>query len=307
MTTNRYISLNRFVFGSIILLVTALLPILAQGQDKRDPDRGFVAGGSYALSNIETINTTNGNLVLNIPLATLPAGRGPGYTFALRYDSKIWDNKGTHTTDGQKDESGEDVYFSLDEVSASEKGGWHYSSFYRLEVLDRLALEPIPTCGTPSDDYQKSYYKYKVKMNFPDGSVHEFRPLGQSEFFPDGYFAVDPNGRTYTGDGNNCTSDSQGTTSGMTYYSTDGSFLRLVVDYVSGNNGSASAYNPWTLYFPDGSKATNNSTYGQKQYDRNGNWGNVAEDSFGRGMMMEIDSEDSTKHYVKQKGVNGEW
>ena len=126
------------------------------GQEKRDPDRGFIAGGSYALSDIETINTTNGNLMLNIPLASLPAGRGPAYTFALRYNSKLWDSKGTRNTDGVHPETGEPYYFNLEEPTPSDKGGWAYSSFYSLEVIHRYDLEPIPeSCETPGPDYAK--------------------------------------------------------------------------------------------------------------------------------------------------------
>lgn len=306
MAISKYVSLIRFPVRSIILLTSALLPLAAQAQDVRQPDRGFVASGSYALSDIETINTTNGNLMLNIPLATFPKGVGPAYQFALRYDSKLWDNQGTWTTDGVLNEVGEPVWFNLDELSQSPKGGWSYSPFFQLEVINRLQVEPVPGCGTASDDYQKSYYKWKVKMNFPDGSVHEFRPLGQNEYYADGYFAIDANANTYSGNGLNCTQATPHSWD-VTYYTTDGSFLRLVVHHVNGNDGTMSAYNPWTLYFPDGSKAVNNSTEGRRLYDRNGNYVSPDGDQFGRGFTFETDEVDPTKQYVKQKGFDGEW
>src|SRR4051794_18766237 len=56
------------------------------------PQRGFEPGGSYSLSNIESVNTTNGNLMLNIPLGGLPAGRGGlSAGINLLYNSKMFD------------------------------------------------------------------------------------------------------------------------------------------------------------------------------------------------------------------------
>lgn len=59
------------------------------------PDRGFQPSGSYAFTDIETINTTNGDLTLRVPVGSLPPGRGgnPGFTLQLLYNSKIWDSK----------------------------------------------------------------------------------------------------------------------------------------------------------------------------------------------------------------------
>jgi RHS repeat-associated protein len=300
-----------------VLLAFLLCFGWASGQEKRDPDRGFVAGGSYALSDIETINTTNGNLMLNIPLASLPAGRGPGYTLALRYNSKLWNSQGTRQTDVVNPETNEPEYFNLETLTASDAGGWSYSGFYQLEVMNRRDLEPIDTCSVYSADYEKSAYLWKLKMRFPDGSVHEFRPSGQNSYYDDGYFKVDPNGRTYSASSTNCTTSTQTTTSGMTYYSTDGSFMRLVVDYVAGNDGPLSAGNPWTLYMPDGGKVvrpsgSSNPGYAQRIYDRNGNYislgtaNGIVEDQFGRSITIENDPADSSKQYVKRKGVAGE-
>jgi RHS repeat-associated protein len=302
------------------ILICVIYTSIAVAQAKRDPDRGFVAGASYALSDIETINTTNGNLMLNIPLASLPAGRGPGFTFALRYNSKLWDSKGTRQTDGVHPETGEPYYFNLEEPTPSDKGGWTYSSFYSLEVIHRYDLEPIPeSCETSGPDYAKPAYAWKVRLRTPDGSVHEFRPAGQLDIYFDGYFNVDPNGRTYSHNSSLCATSTQTTTSGMTYYSSDGSFLRLVIDHVSGNNGSSSVSNPWTLYFPDGGKVVRplngSQSYFERVYDRNGNYISlgssgtsnvIAEDQFGRTVRFEHDPNDSTKDYIKRDGVGGE-
>ena len=60
---------------SLMLPVVALLWAPAFAQEK-NPQRGFQPGNSYNFSEIETINTTNGNLLLNFLLGSMPAGRG---------------------------------------------------------------------------------------------------------------------------------------------------------------------------------------------------------------------------------------
>jgi hypothetical protein len=57
---------------SICLLVTSV-----QSQSSEvDPKRGSAQGASFSLSDIENINLTNGNLMLNMPLVSLPTSRG---------------------------------------------------------------------------------------------------------------------------------------------------------------------------------------------------------------------------------------
>ena len=77
------------VLAFVTVILSAVLPSYAQNGV---PDRGVKAGNSYSISDIENVNLTNGNLMLNIPLASLPGrGSGPGVKVSLRYDSKLWD------------------------------------------------------------------------------------------------------------------------------------------------------------------------------------------------------------------------
>src|SRR5438477_7922785 len=78
------------VWATIILLLVGWVTGVAQ--QGTTPQRGFQPGGSYALSNIETINTTNGDVMLNFPFQ-LPPGRG-GFAaqLGLHYDSKDLDS-----------------------------------------------------------------------------------------------------------------------------------------------------------------------------------------------------------------------
>ena len=63
-------SVMYFLFAILLWSATS-----AVAQDS-GPKRGFNPGGSFALSDIESINMTNGNMMLHFPLAALPAGRG---------------------------------------------------------------------------------------------------------------------------------------------------------------------------------------------------------------------------------------
>ncbi len=62
---------------AVVCVVIALLTgaVDTRAQEGTQPKRGFHPAGSYALGDLETISTTNGNLMLHIPMASLPAGR----------------------------------------------------------------------------------------------------------------------------------------------------------------------------------------------------------------------------------------
>ena len=307
--------LHRVALTCGCLLTLLLCHVSVQAQQERSPARGFQAANSYALSNIETINVTNGNLILRVPLASLPAGRGtsPGFTVNAIYNSKLWNAKGG-TANGSPDETG-NIQYNYDLVEPSEEGGWSLGLYYKLTMTNRLNLErEYPCDGT--DYVNKNAYIWKLKMTFPDGSVHEFRPLGFQDHLLDGYFNIDANGivrqvsmGTVGGGSNSCSYSSYlGVSTGMVYFSTDGTFMRLEVDHVN-NSGDGSA-NPWTLYFPDGSKVTSNAS-AQRTYDRNGNYVEVAggsyngysgtkiSDQLGRAIIVGLSE-------VHAWGVNGE-
>src|SRR5258707_15199100 len=99
-TKQMSILIHRNTTARMSFLLATALCILAIGSSlsaqDRSPARGFQAGNSYALSQIEQVNLTNGNLMMNFPIASLPAGAGgsPGASVTLQYNSKIWDSKG---------------------------------------------------------------------------------------------------------------------------------------------------------------------------------------------------------------------
>ena len=66
-----YLQIFTMILGVLLIGQIAF----AQNQTKA-PDRGFSPGKSYNISGIETISMQSGNLMLNVPLGSLPAGRG---------------------------------------------------------------------------------------------------------------------------------------------------------------------------------------------------------------------------------------
>lgn len=298
-------------FASIICFVAALFLGAAdvRAQEGSQPNRGFHPAGSYALTDLETINTTNGNMMLHLPLVSLPAGRGgnPGAKVQLNYNGKLYD---THVEVGIGSR-GEPVEKNF--IDPSEEGGWKYGLWHRLILYNRNdqypgGLQCRP--GLPGQNADlRGMFIWKVKMALPDGSLHEFRPLGYTNN-DGGYFNVRPDGLTHI-----CTSTSWFTGT-LTYYSTDGSFLRLDVEHDSdeywGNN-------PWTLYYPDGGRVTFNEpgAGGQRIYDRNNNYIEIqgatyndhpatkVVDQLGRQLIIEFDYA-TRQDYVYEWGFNNQ-
>ena len=278
----------RSALGALILSCFAVT-CYAQSEGQTIPHRGFQPTDSYALGNIETINTTNGNLMLNIPLASLPAGRGssPGFQLALRYNSKIWNGQADVAPNPQHPDLNVDVTWLVH----SSQGGWDYNlKRYSWATYNRnsggvIYPEFIP--GTESADC-RHFNIWKMKVTFPDGGTREFRPYGNDDECDDNYFRLQP-------------------AAGMSYYSTDGTYARLDFSQSTGE---------WTIYFADGTRVVN-LVGSQRTYDRNGNYTEIQDvanynntghtatlvsDQLGRSITVE---RGTGEDYVTIAGVNG--
>src|ERR1700752_5436445 len=87
----RYHVLSTRVF--LTLAIVCLHAAIGLGQTTAArPDRGTMPNSSYAVSDIESISLQNGNVNLNIPLASLPpiAGGKLSWTISANYNSKLW-------------------------------------------------------------------------------------------------------------------------------------------------------------------------------------------------------------------------
>jgi hypothetical protein len=167
-----------------LLLLLSCCAHVSRAQDGATPQRGFHPGGSYALSNIETLNTANGNLMFRIPLAALPSGRGgsPGAGITLIYNSKLWDVQNQKHQDPLGNQENKNV------LTQSTEGGWRYAFGYELKLFNRLDQYDEATMPDCTD--LESHHKWKLKVRFPDGGLHEFRPQGYTDGLADDYFMM---------------------------------------------------------------------------------------------------------------------
>lgn len=290
----RNLGITKLLLGGLtVLLLLSPLTCLAQEQQ-----RGTYPQGSYALSNIESINPVNGNLMFNFPIGSLPAGRkGMAAGVALHYNSKLYDSYiGTAC---YNDVNNQYVCTQVEQLMPSPEGGWRYGFQYKLQVYWN------PNLGCMN--------AFKVVMSFPDGSIHEFRPYGYSEpVTNEGYYAIGPDGYGF----NSGCQQTLLNTGTMTYFSTDGTYLRLEVQHDT-NDGWEN--NPWTLYLPDGGKVKfkEAGANGLRIYDSNSNYIEVQKlvlpnghpvdkiiDQFNRSITIEQDPNIGT--LVKVPGANGQ-
>lgn len=280
------------VIGLIGFVFLAGVVVKGQGgsTSPSSPQRGTGSPGIYGASGIDTVNLTNGNLMINLPLASLPPSRGGlSNGLALVYNSKLYDTFVGEASNGAGGVCEQRL------LKPGVEAGWQYrnANSYQMRLVSRLNEEG-PNPGAPcTAEYQKRAYIWKLLIIFPDGSSHEMRPTGFADYFNDGYYNISPNGWQF---GTNCTTVGGGTcscttgsvpftTGPMVYYSTDGTFMRLVVDHNSNPSDQVGQDNTWTLYFPDGGKVVK-TAQSTRAYDRNGNGVPNLTDEFGRSISI---------------------
>jgi RHS repeat-associated protein len=268
------------------IILTALLFALslcraarAQAPDGQSPARGFQPSGSYAISETESVSLTNGNMTYMIPLASLPPSRGGRLrpAVSLIYNSKLYDTN-VRICNGCQ------FPYTENSLVPASGGGWRYGVRYALRNTNRSANY---LGGAPPNE---ATYKFKTSVVFPDGSSHPINPLGHSPF--QDYYNVYP-GQLSTP---------------MTYYSTDGTYFRVVVQ---------PQQTAWTIYFGDGTTVQIDEQTGtQTTTDGNGNSYTVQDTALANGTPLTvitdqlgrkitIEKPDSAPHSVRVSGYGG--
>ena len=132
-TSNREISKAYYLCLVLsALILTSLTAIVSPAQNA--PNRGLKLGNAYAVGDFENVNLTNGNLMINFPVGSLPAGRGEvGGGISLIYNSKLYDMRQQRVPDPRYF----DGFFNKTFVEQNYKGGWRYGNNYSLEYEDR--------------------------------------------------------------------------------------------------------------------------------------------------------------------------
>ncbi len=299
---------NRIKFNTLTIgiIFLSLLTVSVFGQKpSRKSEMGIVPGMPYASGEIENVNLTNGNLNFSFPLGNLPQGRGQATSgLFIKYNSKLW-KKITETVTGQNGQTSLQSF-----LANNSESGWKYGDFYNLRVINRNdGLDQAAAACNGGVANPDATHLWRTQIEFPDGSVREFRPVGYSiaPGVTGNFYNVQPNGYISYFINACVIGSSQDPNPYRTYYSADGSFMRLIV------------YNnmDWELYMTDGSKVTQTAANGQKVYDRNGNyiqWGAVTLpggqtangwiDQFGRYTVKRYNT--PTEDIVYQMGFNGQ-
>ncbi len=274
----------------VLLFIGCAVSVRPQETEPSKPVRGLYPAAAFDIGGIESIDTTSGNLRLSIPLASLPAGRGAGFTLRLHYNSKLYD---AHIEEETQRDGTVLPLRMLEPNDDSDDWAWTYGLRYVFH-LERQ----VSRCGQPGGEDA-----YKFFLVFPDGNQREFRPAGYDDYSNKGFFSVSPYGEHACAAGRD--------TRPITYYSIDGSYLRLV------STNTAAGVNSWILYFPDGSTVAQDGIT-QRHTDHNGNYtdvysltlpdGNDADrvtDEWGRSITVERDRA-ANVDYVYTAGFGGE-
>jgi RHS repeat-associated protein len=299
MTTSR-----RYFVCAVLLCLSATSVSRLYGQANglpNTPATGLMATGSYTASETDRVDVTNGNVSMVYPLAKLPPGRGgSGFGLNLLYDSKLW----TWEYD-----------FEREVLVANAASNWRYGLGYSLELKEYPNWTWNTECALPVHNI----FLFQLRLISPDGSkrVLQLRNNGYVGYRNEStYYPVRMDG--FNEYRNLCGAGSAFESGTLTYYTTDGSFLR--VDIVIDGDGNM-YNNAWTLYLPDGGRVVGQTAQNAPQtiYDRNGNWvtidnqtlgnGNparVVTDQFGRSIILETRAGTPPTDRVTVAGKDGQ-
>jgi RHS repeat-associated protein len=242
----------------LAIICVLLGSMVVTAQKTVSPERGVNPGNSYSMSDVETISQGSGNMMLNVPLASLPAGRGSvGGGVSLNYNSKVWDV--------QLPEPVAPEYYQYQYLVPSTEGDWRYT-YGKYDLKDEYRQLDTNSCTNT------------LYLITPDGGKHLLWQAGatSTEGWSNG---SDPDG-TFE-----CTSPPtfRSQTENLSFYTLDGTFMRVMIE---GDNDGSSQNNRWTVYLPDGTTVVHNPgqlpdpyTNGKLETisDRNGNSVDVME------------------------------
>ena len=252
----------------------ALFAVMAWAQPspfESKPARGAMPFANLVGTEVDSVDTTTGNLNLSMPLATLPPWRG-GQSFgvSLIYNSALWDIAPSWIDGPMVGEAPARVV--RHELVAGSTGGWKYN-FRNIGVeVESRVNDGGQTCFLNNNPIEDALRSYRIRVGLADGSQHVLHLRGHgTEHYggtSDGYYAFD-----FTGKRSGCASLGPNATiypadlSGpMTYFTADGSYLKLEIE--AAPNGPLQT---WRLYLPDGTRIRGKGRNAEVLDDPNGN------------------------------------
>ncbi len=275
------------------------------------PSRGIMPNSEQLSGPLDNIDPVTGKLHIQIPLASLPAGNaGSGFDLTMTYDS--------HFYDMGVGEIGPD-WLTQTVTPTLAGGGWSYNfKNYRVELETRHIPNWEIGCGTDTQSLLEHERIYRYRISLPDGSQHILHLLGyggekNDGYWGDGFYAVDMAGvRSYCAS-QHPTRYSANATGTLTYYTSDGSYLRFQISA----NGSSWQNQQWTLFYPDGRRVLGRFDQAEHLYDANGNGIHIANqtenghtvayitDDFSRSIRLEYSLTSSSTYKEDKITVNG--
>jgi RHS repeat-associated protein len=253
-------------FGFSAMPVSAQQPQYPYAVDTK-PSRGIMPNSEQLSGPLDHIDPVSGKLHIQIPLASLPAGNaGSGFDLALTYDSRLFDLGVGEMSEYER--------ITQTVTPTLTAGGWSYNfKNYRVEAEERQLPSWEPSCESQDLQYvleRERTYRYRISL--PDGSQHVLHLLGWGDekndgYWGDGFYAVTMEGtRSYCA-AQHPSRYPANATGTLTYYTTDGSYLRFQINA----NGSNWANQQWTLFYPDGRRVVGRFDQAEHLYDANGN------------------------------------
>ncbi|MCX6602067.1 MAG: hypothetical protein NTV52_00530 [Acidobacteria bacterium] len=248
---------HTFLFSAALLAPSGLFGQVQQQVDM--PTRGIYPHGTYTRSAVDSIDVSGGGVNLTIPLGSLPPGpSGTTFDLSLQYNSQLWD------TNPQA--SGEIA------LLPSPYAGWRYNFEYQLVLDYRERVD-----GSCANDPGYQDKRWRLRMVFPDGSARVLHPnltstASPTSFFTDacgdGYYQIDPD--FILAGCPQCQLSLPGSVSTVSYYTTDGSGIRL--EWSPIRNLSTQQIIPWTervwtLFLPDGNRVAGVGRYNIAFFD----------------------------------------
>jgi len=308
-------SIRTYIVAVLVGLITSSTLL---GQESKIVEGGVISGIPYASTQFEDINLTNGALNLSFPLASLKGRGSVSHSYALRYNSKLWQTVTNPVYNPNWPVDPTYQNFMTDTYDS----GWQDNGHYYYILWNRNTTMDFPGGDICSNGQAWAYaYRWKLEMVAPGGRKIEFRPIGFSDIPPGqsddkgGYFNVHPDGKVTTvqWSGSVCYGvDSTPSGNRTTYYSSDGTGIRLTFA-----NQEQLGF-VWEMSMPDGSRIIEKVGGGQKIIDRNGNFIesttiNLPDssqapgwiDEAGRWIARKIGAQTNEDHYY-QLGFNGE-
>jgi RHS repeat-associated protein len=274
---------------------------------KAMPGRGRVPGASFDGTGLESVNMVNGNVLLNIPLTSLPAGdAGSSVDLSLTYNSAIYETTTQYLQVIDPYTLNATGWVPVDRLMPSYYPIWTLGYSYGL-ILEQRAVPPtefsVPnpynTLAPKSILPIEAVFNYRVRAVFPDGSLHTLylednHGLGaygdQDTGEGGGWYAYNP-GYRYNNDPNvsnrswgldslQAQLNARGSSfivpslSGtLSYYTNDGTRIRLTI-----NTSNNWVNQQWTMYLSDGRKVKGHAGTTDYIYDRNDNEIQIAHD-----------------------------